>query len=114
MEIIAHLRGLNLPVEQEGSGYRLKTCPLCTHNDCFKISPEGFFKCFSCNAAGDAIKFESLRLGITYQEAKQQLTGTNVISLPDPEMDKVERNHRRLLESPEYLKWLTEQRKIPI
>ena len=114
MEIITHLQGIGLPVEQEGSGFKLKTCPLCQHNDCFKISPEGYFKCFSCGQAGDHIKFESLRLGISYGEAKQKLTGATVISLPDPEMDKAERNHKRLLDSAEYLKWFIEQRRIPV
>ena len=112
--MVSYLQGIGLPVEREGSGYKLKTCPLCQHNDCFKISPEGYFKCFSCQAAGDQFKFESLRQGITYREAKEQITGATIISLPDPEMDKVDRNHRRLVESSEYLKWLTEQRRITI
>lgn len=114
MEIISYLQGIGLPVEQEGRGYKLKTCPLCTHNDCFKISPEGFWKCFSCQAAGDHFKFEALTTGITYHEAKAKLTGTNVITLPDPQIELIESNHRRLLSSTEHLKWLTEQRKISL
>ena len=110
--IVSYLQGIGLPVEREGSGYKLKMCPLCQHNDCFKISPDGYFKCFSCGHAGDHIKFDSLHNGISYQEAKEKLTGAKIISMPDPEMDRVDRNHRRLMESPEYLSWLTEQRKI--
>jgi hypothetical protein len=114
MEIVAYLQGIGLSVEPEGGGWKVKQCLFCGHNDCFKVSPEGFFKCFSCGNAGDAIKFESIRSGITYQEAKQKLTGATVLAMPDPERDKVERNHKRLTDSPEYLSWLTERRKIPI
>lgn len=36
-------------------------CPLCGHADCFKVTDKGqeIFKCFSCDAFGDAIGFVS-------------------------------------------------------
>ncbi len=114
MEIVSYLRGIGLPVENEGSGYKLKTCPFCKHNDCFKISSEGFFKCFSCQVGGDHFKFESLRQGVSYSEAKRTLTGESVSTTPCQELEMFERNHKRLIESPESLKWLTNTRKIPI
>ncbi len=113
MEIVSYLQGIGLSVELEGKGWKVKQCIFCGHNDCFKVSPEGFFKCFSCNAAGDTFKFESLRSGISYQEAKSKIAGATVISMPDPERDRMERNHKRLIETPEYLAWLTDRRKIP-
>lgn len=114
MRIVSYLQGIGLPIEREGQGWKLPECPFCSHRDCFKISPEDYFRCFSCNAAGDVFKFESLRQGISYQEAKRKLTGASTIQKPDPERERTERNHQRLLESPEALKWLTEQRRISI
>lgn len=113
MELLSYLQGIGLSAESEGQGWKLNECVFCGHKDCFKIK-DNFFQCFSCKAAGDTYKFESLRSGISYQEAKQKISGATVINLPDPEMEKIERNHVRLLESQEYLSWLIQQRRISI
>lgn len=35
-----------------------KTCPFCSHKDCFKVNPpRDFFKCFSCDEEGDIFDF---------------------------------------------------------
>lgn len=39
------------------------SCPLCGHNDCFRIKhtdEESYFHCFSCDKGGDLIRFVSL------------------------------------------------------
>lgn len=113
MEIISYLQGIGLPIESEGEGWKLKECPFCGHKDCLKIK-DNYFQCFSCKAAGDKFKFEALRSNSSYAEAKQKMNGATVINMPDPEYERTERNHRRLMDSPEYLTWLTEQRKISI
>ena len=107
----------------ENSGYQLKrignnswaldTCPFCGHKDCFRTK-EDFFNCFSCNAAGDQYKFESLKNHVSYSEAKSKLTGSTIVRLPHPMSDLIKQNHDYIFAHPEHLKWLTDERKISL
>lgn len=109
MNVTDYVQGIGLPMERIGENFGLKECPLCKHCDCFRFKQE-FFQCFSCKASGDAFKLEALLKGISYQEAKARLTG-NIVELPNPLLDLVNRNHEALMGSL-HVKWLTDERRI--
>lgn len=61
--------------KNDGQSLVLNPCPLCGHNDCFKISKSkpNLFYCFSCNAKGSVIDFKMQYSKCSASEAIQQL-----------------------------------------
>lgn len=60
-----------------------KSCPFCSHNDCFRIkTSDNFFKCFSCDTSGDIIAFVSAYKELGAGEAARLIAKEFNISLP--------------------------------
>lgn len=62
-----------------------KTCPFCSHRDCFRVKldgPNSFFHCFSCEAHGDVIEFISKYRKISPRDAALALAKENGIDIP--------------------------------
>lgn len=109
MDMITYLEKSNLDYFKEGSHWALKECPFCKHKDCFKIN-EKMFQCFSCKQAGNAFKLDSLLNGIPYQESKSKLLNRDVYISEDEFI--VKKNNDTLFNTPDFLKWLVNERKI--
>lgn len=61
-------------------------CPLCGHNDCFRIKQQGeesFFKCFSCQETGDVTRLVAKLKDVTDKEAAKLLSSHYKIPLPN-------------------------------
>lgn len=63
-----------IPVKKAGGSYVSK-CPFHSENDAsLVISPQkNMWKCFGCGMGGDAVKFVSLKEGISYKDAYKKL-----------------------------------------
>jgi len=110
--IVQYLQSQGYSPRKIGSNaWSLEECPFCGHKGCFRTK-DTFFKCFSCEAAGDRFKFESLRSNVSYSEAKSKLNG--VVHLPNRFNDLIRKNHDFLMGHPEHLRWLTEERQISV
>ena len=70
--------GQRVNLKQAGTGRWMGVCPFHNdHNPSFSVSQRGY-KCFGCDAKGDAIKFLMAHEGMTFGETirhLQQLTG---------------------------------------
>lgn len=89
-----------------------KTCPLCGHRDCFKVKFESetecFFKCFSCQEHGDAIKFVQELNGLEAVEAARLIAKDFKLKIVERRLSTEERvlhaaseyYHSRLLDAP--------------
>lgn len=109
MDMISYLEKSNINFYKEGNHWALKECPFCNHKDCFKIN-EQMFQCFSCKQAGNAFKLDSLLNGISYHDSKIKLLNKNILISEDEYI--VNKNNDTLFNTPEYLKWLLNERKI--
>lgn len=59
--------------KKEGSTYRINPCPLCSHKDCFSITPKDqIWNCFSCGKGGDIFSFLELFHSCSSKEALQK------------------------------------------
>lgn len=84
-------KDLNQEFKQTGQNYVLVDdkdigCPFCGHHDCFKVredsTEEAFYKCFSCGAYGDVIKWREERKSISPKQACTELAEEFGIDLP--------------------------------
>lgn len=60
VDVICHFVDEDSKAVGENVTLESDTCPFCGHKECFRIKPNGFdsfFKCFSCDRHGDAIRF---------------------------------------------------------
>ena len=111
MDTIRYLENNGFSLKKVGTDtWEIAECPFCGHKDCFRAKAD-FFKCFSCQAGGDAAKFESLKNNISYGQAKAKLSGATIVPL-NPMNDLSRQNHEYLFSHPEHLKWLVDERKI--
>lgn len=73
---------LCIPAFRKGGWIDAGLCPFHhdKHSGNFRINTDtGAFKCFSCEAKGDMIKFVQLKYGLNFKEALEKLsTGSNV------------------------------------
>lgn len=87
-------KDLNVTFRQEGErnwridGDEVESCPFCNHHDCFKVNyiegqnESAFYKCFSCDEAGDVITWRSKHKNLSMKDAALELAREYDIKLP--------------------------------
>lgn len=88
---IVELAGRYTPLRRSGTDRFVGRCPL--HEDrtpSFTISPsKQLFKCFGCNAGGDAVTFVELAEGLNFRAAVERLACDAGIAIPRAEAPSV-------------------------
>jgi DNA primase len=86
---ISSIIGYYIPVSKKGANYE-SICPF--HNDTkpsLKINDQkGLFKCFACDASGDAIKFVMDRENLEFVDAVKEISAKMGITIEEKQYKK--------------------------
>jgi len=87
-------------VELKKSGGNLMgLCPFhAERSPSFSVSPgKGFYHCFGCGAGGDAIRFLTEHLGLSFVEAVRELAAAASMNVPEEQVSPEERERQATL-----------------
>lgn len=95
---IVEVVGRHVELKRGGANW-MGLCPFHTEKSpSFSVSPsKQFYYCFGCGASGDAIRFLSEHLGLSFIEAVRDLAGRVGMVVPEEQVSAQERERRETL-----------------
>ncbi len=95
---IVDIVGRHVELKRGGANF-MGLCPFHTEKSpSFSVSPsKQFFHCFGCGAGGDAIRFLTEHLGLSFVEAVRELAQSAGVTVPEEQVSPDERQRRDTL-----------------
>jgi DNA primase len=95
---IVDVVGRHVELKRGGANW-MGLCPFHSEKSpSFSVSPsKQFFHCFGCGASGDAIRFLTEHLGLSFVEAVRDLAGRVGLAVPEEQVSEQERQRRDTL-----------------
>ncbi len=95
---IVEVVGRHVELRRTGANF-MGLCPFHTEKSpSFSVSPgKQFFHCFGCGASGDAIRFLTEHLGLSFVEAVRDLAAGVGLAVPEEQVSPAERERRNTL-----------------
>jgi len=95
---IVDVVGRHVELKRGGANF-MGLCPFHSEKSpSFSVSPgKQFYHCFGCGASGDAIRFLTEQLGLSFVEAVRELAQTTGMTVPEEQVSPDERQRRETL-----------------
>jgi DNA primase len=95
---IVEVVGRHVELKRGGANW-MGLCPFHTEKSpSFSVSPsKQFYHCFGCGASGDAIRFLTEHLGLSFIESVRDLAGRVGLTVPEEQVSEQERQRRDTL-----------------
>ena len=95
---LAEVIGRHVELKRSGASL-MGLCPFHTEKSpSFSVTPaKGFYHCFGCGAGGDAVRFLTDHLGLSFVEAVRDLAQRAGLAVPEEQVSPGERERRETL-----------------
>lgn len=95
---IVEVVGRHVELKRSGASW-MGLCPFhAERSPSFSVVPaKQFYHCFGCGASGDAIRFLTEHLGLSFVEAVRELAGRAGLAVPEEQVSPEERERRETL-----------------